>query len=114
MYTSVSRTAHGIYRVSKLPGVSVARGFFMNRQNSSISAMRSTETRTASASVATPNARLARRTARASTKNDLRVSTAALDIHPLSAYRHPLLSKQAYVATSRASCAVLDDRHKAS
>jgi len=59
-----------------LPGLRVARLFAMNRQNLSISATRSKDSRTASASVRTRNTRLARRNAPVSIKKDFRVSVA--------------------------------------
>src|SRR5207244_7786503 len=67
--------AHGLL---KLPGFRRPRVRAMKRQNTSISATRSTARRTASASVATPRAFLARRSARVSTKNDLRSSPATV------------------------------------
>src|SRR2546430_8036235 len=51
--------------------------FSKTRQNFSIWAIRSTATRTISASVVTPSSLLARRSARSSTKKDLRVSVAS-------------------------------------
>ncbi|MEK7204945.1 MAG: hypothetical protein AAB254_05490, partial [candidate division NC10 bacterium] len=59
-----------------LPGLRVPRLFFMNCQYASISAIRSTDSRTTSASVFTPKAFLARWRARSFTKKDLRFSLA--------------------------------------
>src|SRR5438874_994802 len=52
----------------------------MKRQNASISPTRSTDIRTASASVVTPSARLARRSALGSTKKDVRFNFASMAI----------------------------------
>jgi hypothetical protein len=58
----------------------------MNRQNFSISAIRSTDARTTSASVVTPKSFLAWRTARSFTKKDLRFSPASRPI--MASERH--------------------------
>jgi len=61
-----------------LPGCSLFRLFFMKPQNSSISAIRSTETRIASESVESFNAFLARRRVPSSIKKDLLLSLTCL------------------------------------